>query len=207
MKTKICNKCKTEKILSQFNKGNDNDKLEYRCKLCVKEYHKKYYQIHKQEKKEKSRNYHQEHKEEIKRKHKIYYQKNKNKIKNQAKKYRIEHKKERAEHHIKYMKVKLKIDINFRLSHYLRVRLNLALKGNPKLSTTMKLVGCSIEKLKKYLEKQFTEGMTWSNYGKWHIDHIRPCASFDLSKPKEQRKCFHYKNLQPLWAEDNLKKG
>ena len=81
------------------------------------------------------------------------------------------------------------------------------LKGNPKLKTTMKLIGCSIEELKQYLGKQFTEGMSWQNYGKWHIDHIRPCASFDLKKLNEQKKCFHYSNLQPLWAKDNLCKG
>ena len=71
----------------------------------------------------------------------------------------------------------------------------------------MKLVGCSIEKLKQHLESQFKEGMTFSNYGKWHIDHIRPCTSFDLSKLDEQYKCFHYTNLQPLWAEENLRKS
>jgi len=50
--------------------------------------------------------------------------------------------------------------------------------------------------------------MTWSNYGKgWHIDHIKPCASFDLSNPEQQKICFHYTNLQPLWAIDNIKKG
>lgn len=48
--------------------------------------------------------------------------------------------------------------------------------------------------------------MTWQNYGQWHVDHIRPCASFDLSKPEEQRACFHYANLQPLWGEENLRK-
>jgi len=57
--------------------------------------------------------------------------------------------------------------------------------------------------------KQFKPGMTWDNYGYygWHIDHKVPCSNFDLSKPEEQYKCFHYTNLQPLWAEENLIKG
>ena len=65
----------------------------------------------------------------------------------------------------------------------------------------------SIENLWIHLEKSFKPGMTRENYGKWHIDHIRPCSSFDLSKPEEQSICFHYSNLMPLWAEENLKKG
>jgi hypothetical protein len=71
----------------------------------------------------------------------------------------------------------------------------------------MKLVGCSIIFLKRYLQKQFTVGMTWKNYGKWHVDHKIPCCQFDLSKESEQRKCFHWTNLQPLWARENLRKG
>lgn len=107
-----------------------------------------------------------------------------------------------------YKRLKCQSDIVFHLLNVLRARLNGALHGNPKLSTTMKLVGCSIEKLKKYLESKFTVGMSWENYGYygWHIDHIRPCSSFDLSKSRQQRKCFHYTNLQPLWREDNQRK-
>ena len=60
---------------------------------------------------------------------------------------------------------------------------------------------------RKWIESRFQPGMTWENYGDWHIDHIIPCASFDLTKPEEQLKCFHYTNLQPLWAEDNCRKS
>jgi hypothetical protein len=83
-----------------------------------------------------------------------------------------------------------------------------AMDGRSKSKHTMELLGCSIEEFKIYLEKQFTKGMNWGNYGKkgWHIDHILPCASFDLTDPEQQKKCFHYTNLQPLWAEDNYKK-
>ncbi len=61
--------------------------------------------------------------------------------------------------------------------------------------------------MKKYLEGKFTEGMTWENHGTWHIDHRRPICSFNLLDEEEQKKCFHYTNLQPLWATDNLSKG
>ena len=75
------------------------------------------------------------------------------------------------------------------------------------LAKTKTLIGCTSIELKAHLEKQFKEGMTWENYGKWHVDHIVPCASFNFSIPEEHYKCLNYKNLQPLWAEENIKKG
>ena len=99
-------------------------------------------------------------------------------------------------------------DINFHILLNIRSRLYFSIKNKKKENTTLELLGCSIKFLKKYLESNFQSGMSWDNYGKngWEIDHIKPCASFDLSKTEEQRKCFHYTNLQPLWAEDNKKK-
>ena len=76
-----------------------------------------------------------------------------------------------------------------------------------KSAPTLKLLGSSVAYVKKHLEAQFVDGMSWDNHGEWHIDHIRPCASFDLTDPEQQKECFNYKNLQPLWAEDNLSKG
>lgn len=91
----------------------------------------------------------------------------------------------------------------------LRVRVINALKGKgaAKAANTMELIGCTVPELMAHLETQFTEGMTWENQGDWHIDHIRPCASFDLTVPEQQRQCFHWSNLQPLWANDNLAKA
>ena len=91
----------------------------------------------------------------------------------------------------------------------LRVRVINALKGKGvgKAAKTSELVGCTVPELMAHLEGMFTEGMTWHNQGKWHIDHIRPCASFDLTDPKQQLQCFHWTNLQPLWASDNLAKA
>jgi hypothetical protein len=76
-----------------------------------------------------------------------------------------------------------------------------------KHGNTMELTGCTTEELIKHLSSKFTEGMTLDNYGYWHIDHIKPCDSFNLEDPEEQLKCFHWTNLQPLWAIDNLRKG
>jgi hypothetical protein len=99
--------------------------------------------------------------------------------------------------------------IHAKIASNLRNRINLALCGKNKSESTMQLLGCTIPELLLYLELQFCVGMNWDNHGKdgWHIDHIRPCASFDLTDPEQQRKCFHYSNLQPLWAADNIRKG
>lgn len=77
-----------------------------------------------------------------------------------------------------------------------------------KKSSTLNFLGCSILELMEYLESKFYNKMSWDNYGSyWHIDHIRPCASFDLTKIEQQKQCFHFSNLQPLTKKENLSKG
>jgi len=100
-------------------------------------------------------------------------------------------------------------NINNYLSHLLRGRVSKALKYFNKRDKkhTFEYIGCDLEFLKKYIENKFIEGMNWENQGKWHIDHIRPCASFNLNIEEERHKCFHYTNLQPLWEADNLSKS
>ena len=83
------------------------------------------------------------------------------------------------------------------------VKRNCAKKAHP----TFVLTGCTIRYLRSHLESQFKPGMTWANYGAWHIDHIRPCASFNLLDAQQQSECFHWSNLQPLWASENCSKG
>jgi len=88
-------------------------------------------------------------------------------------------------------------------------RLNALLKGRGKKEHFEQYLGCSFEEFKTYLESKFVDGMTWENHSRygWHIDHIKPCVSFDLSKEDQIRECFNYKNLQPLWAKENLTKS
>jgi len=130
-------------------------------------------------------------------------------LKNQDKyiHYRKTHKEER---NLKRNNRK-KIDLDYRILEGLRSRLHKALKNQNcvKNTRTMHLIGCNIDNLKRHIEKQFIENMSWDNYGYygWHIDHIRPCVSFDLTKPTEQKKCFNYKNLQPMWGVNNMAKG
>lgn len=78
--------------------------------------------------------------------------------------------------------------------------------GRKKAAKTQELIGCTVAELMVYIERQFLPGMTWSNRSLWHIDHKRPCASFNLLDPEQQKACFHYTNLQPLWAVDNIRK-
>lgn len=98
-------------------------------------------------------------------------------------------------------------DPTFRLGLLLRTRLWKALKGIAKSASTMELLGCPVEFLRLRLELMFHDGMSWENMGEWHVDHIIPCADFDLSDPAQQRKCFHWSNMQPLWGQKNLSKG
>jgi len=192
------------------------NKKEYNKKYYQehKEHNKKYYQIHREEILKRVKKYNKENKEKIKeyqidyyqlrkQERKKYYQDNRKRILKQVKKYWQFHKKEKTY----YKPNKLKTNINFKIMCNLRNRIWYALKRNIKSKSTILLIGCSLEKLKQHLESKFKQGMSFPNYGKWHIDHIKPCASFDLCKISEQKKCFHYTNLQPLWAKDNFSKG
>ena len=182
---KVCTKCKTSRDLEEFSKDKrTTDGLCFRCKNCVKEYNLK-------------------HVEEIHKRHRQYYLSNKEKVKSYSKK----HKEERRKYMNNYIKRRYNEDAEFKLASVLRSRLRGAIGGKNKSASTTALLGCSIEELKQRLSRQFQEDMTWENYGEWHIDHVKPCAAFDLTKEAEQKECFHYTNLQPLWAEDNLKKG
>lgn len=80
--------------------------------------------------------------------------------------------------------------------------------GHKKDNYTETLIGCDIEYFFDYISSKFVSGMSWENYGKfgWHIDHIKPCSSFDLSDKEQQKLCFHYSNMQPLWATTKIAK-
>ena len=112
-------------------------------------------------------------------------------------------------------KQKMNTSVHYVMSQRLRGRLRAAFKRTiggvkaNKRNKSFELIGCTGKEFLAYFKAKFTKGMTWEKFlaGEIHIDHIIPCVAFDLAKESEQRKCFHYSNLQPLWAKDNLSKG
>lgn len=208
-----CVKCGIEKDVESFYKTKRHKSgLTGVCKECCKiESHEHYVnnidyyrELSKSEKvkeyrrsergREVQRRYRRNHKDLVRAFKKEYRktQKHKDQVKKQTKRLR-------------------ETSLTYRLSALVRGRIHIELKkqGSKKEHKTIKYIGCTIPELIKHLELQFKEGMSWDNYGYdgWHIDHIIPCAHFDLTQESEQKKCFHYTNLQPLWAIDNLRKG
>jgi len=179
---KTCNKCKEEKILDNFTK----DRIT--CKICLKEY----YILNKNKYKENSKN---------------WYNKNKQKHSERVSLYQKDNKESLNKFRKTYYHNVLKIDLNYKIANNLRTRLCKLLKTG-KLSLLKDLIGCNKDKLIDHLEKQFLPVFTWKNYGEvWEIDHIKPCSNFDLSDPKQQKICFNYKNLQPLFKTSEIAKS
>lgn len=80
-------------------------------------------------------------------------------------------------------------------------------KGSTKAAKTIEMLGCSIREFREHITSLFAVGMSWDNYGDWELDHVKPCRAFDLTQPAEQKECFHYTNLQPMWREENKRKS
>ena len=189
-------------------------------------YNKQYKKAHAIEISQRKKEYRKEHAVEVSEQKKKYNSKNKAKISKWRKKYFKKNKivmnaKRRERHRLNKNKYKAiwnrrqkerwaKND-EFRILVGLRNRINKVVKSQKtrKCNHTKEFIGCTVSDLKKYLESLFLPGMTWKNHNRygWHIDHIRPCASFNLINPDEQIKCFHYTNLQPMWGTDNLTKN
>ena len=138
---------------------------------------------------------------------KIYYESNRNAEIERSKRYIKDNQEDVAARRRRNAARRRSTDPLYRVVEALRKRVREAVKGHCKSARTLQLLGCSVERLREHISKQFKPGMSWENYGKWHIDHIRPCASFNLASGAQQRQCFHYTNLQPLWALENILKG
>lgn len=186
---KKCSRCKKLKIVSAFYRDNYNkDGLMHRCKECERDDFRDRYRAN-PEKHNKRKKDHPEKNSEYQRK---WARNNPDKVvraRNKSNKKRRE-------------TPRGKLRTNFSTSIYKALRSN---KGRKNWEA---LVGYTLDKLKIHLEKQFKPGMSWENYGEWHLDHIVPISAFNFEKPEDDdfKRCWALKNLQPLWASDNLKK-
>lgn len=170
---------------------------------------------------EKSRRWRQNHPEQMKKiladwyiknrgkvleKQKAYYEANREKIRAGRKMYYKRNEKKILERNRVWYKKRYHSNINFRLAHNLRARLRSSIALGIKSGSFVRDLGCSIDELRLYLERQFQPGMSWENwsYHGWHIDHKVPLNVFDLTRREEFLEACHYTNLRPLWAADNF---
>jgi hypothetical protein len=137
---------------------------------------------------------------------KSYRERNKELLATKSREYYQSHTEQHKLWNLNWMRESRKDPI-FRLAKNMRHRLYKALKGETKGISAVKDLGCSIGQLKLYIENQFEPGMSWDNYGEWHLDHVVPISHFDLSEKSQLLEAFNWLNYQPLWARDNLKKG
>lgn len=193
---KKCSRCKKNKNINLFSLDNSRkSKLSPICNQCNSERSKIWRNVNK--------NYCQK-------KFKKYYVKNKKKIKLRSRKYALLNQ-DKVKQYLKTMYEKNKKNPMKKLNRNISsgVWLSLNDKGIKKNRHWETLVGYTVDQLKNHLEKQFKDGMTWENYGKWHIDHIIPKVAFNYSSPEDIdfKKCWALKNLQPMWALENISKG
>lgn len=234
--TKKCNKCKTDKKITEFWKCSQSiNGYSTQCKTCKREprrlpeqilktkiSHSKYIIKNKEKLSLKNKNYREKNKERLNINLIEYRINNKEKINESVKKHyiknreailakkKIHHKKNKEKERVytnERNKIRRKTEPLFKLKCYLKSRIWFFFKENNwnKSKKSEIILGTSFEIVKKHIEKQFTKGMNWANQGQWHIDHIIPLS---FAKTQEELiQLFHYTNLQPLWALDNLEKG
>jgi hypothetical protein len=200
METKVCSKCLIEKKLEDFNKmSRVKSGVRSECRECQRVSSKNYRLLNKEKIKEYNTKWNQENQEYYKKYFEEYYTVNYEREKKRKSKWSQENK----EYFNDYQKKRKKEDIMFKIVSNMRTSVTRYLRYKSK--RTFEIVGCTPEFLKAHLENQFKDGMTWENRNLWHIDHIIPLSS--AKTEDEIYELCHYTNLQPLWSEENLKKG
>ena len=205
---KTCSKCKVEQPLDSFYKFKGaKDGLSHQCKLCKRAYDKDRYHEIGESRANQMKLWRIANKEHLAEYSKHYYQANKTSFAAYKKQYYQTNKEYFAEYGKQYMKKRRASDPVFRMVENMRSHMYKILNGTSKHAPTLELLGCTPEHYRHHIEAQFTEGMTFENYGEWHQDHIQAVSNFDLSDPEQQKICWHYTNMQPMWAIPNIRKG
>jgi hypothetical protein len=237
--TRVCNRCGERKVWNIGFYKNRSGRLgvSYTCKLCAKFYVKEYYKANSEERKAYSKKYCKDNKKKVAASLRKYSQINREKLSINQKKHRVNNKKrilEREKRHREahkeernaysreygrthkkersiYRKNKTRTDPKYNLNDKMSNLIKQSLKNGKEWRSWKTLVQYTLDDLKKHIQKQFTEGMTWELFldGKIHIDHKIPVSVFNYTKPEhlDFQKCWALKNLQPLWAKENMSKS
>ena len=191
-----CSVCKIDKSFSSFTKGTCKDGYSSWCKECKASHRRNHYEANKEQYLKNNVEYRENNIDKVREWHCKEYKRNKIKYISRAK---------------IYSRMKCASDIQFKLAKLLRTRVYQALKGKVKIGSAVSDLGCSVEELKEHIEKQFKPGMTWNNWGNkttsWSLDHIKPISSFNLTDRQQFLEANNYRNLQPLWHVDNIRKS
>ena len=201
--------CGLVKCLTSFSKLHRGlGGRQSKCKSCVSEYDDKYREKKAPHLKDLRTINYKKNREQVLAAQKAYRARNKEKKAIADKNYRERNKQRLNLAHNARCALRKKTDPVFRVILNLRWRVCSILKGHMKAAKTMDLIGCTKQDLMVHLQNQFRPGMSWNNYGPvWHVDHIKPLIRFRMEEESEQRKAFHYTNLQPLFALENILKS
>jgi len=201
---KRCTKCGKEKRPDEFhNSANSKDGKKSSCKQCRRQEAICYRNINIDKRRKQEKEWYANNTERAKKTRKDYYHANKDSILEKRTKYYQNNKEAVA----KYYRERAKNDTEFKIRCNLRKRMSKIIRRMQKSGSAIRDLGCTVKQLMNHLESSFYNGMTWENYGKWHIDHIIPLSAFDLTDRDQFLQACNYKNLQPLWAKDNLSKS
>lgn len=197
VKSKLCTKCSIDKNYTEFYQNKySKSGLSSHCKSCLR--NRDQSPEWKKKNKEKSSKWYAENKEEYRKRQNKYYREV----------YYKENKEKLVKKSILLNKKRYHSDVGFRISHHVSSRIRLSVFGNEK-GRIFDLLGYSKNEFIAHFEARFNKGMSWDNYGDWQIDHIKPISKFTIKSYQclDFKKCWSLSNLQPLWAEDNRKKG
>lgn len=218
---KVCIICNVSLSLTSFHQDKSrHDGLNPRCKTCksgidseyrkknktkISEHQKVYYQENAEKIKERSFEWYNHNSDKRKADMKVYYHTNKQKIKEKQKIWDETNKEKMKEYNKNYFNTKYKTNIQYRVKSAISSRMRDCIK---KKHGALVYIGCSIDVFINWIEYQFDCYMSWENYGSyWHLDHVLPCSSFNLSREEEVFKCFNWKNMRPLEGRQNISKS
>lgn len=193
--TKVCRVCKVNKSLEEYHaRKGAKDGRRNECIPCRLLHQKTRHPLVKEHHNAKCREYDAAHLDEKLKYNKQYY---------------ADHREQRIKDNYAYQKAQRKLSNNYALADGIRCRLYQAIRKGQKKGSAVKDLGCTIPFLREYLQARFKPGMTWDNWTRdgWHIDHVKPLASFNLEDREQFLEAVHYTNLQPLWASENIHKS